>query len=416
MKDDLAEPMTEYLAEHIGLSIERRADLERGMASAAREFGFVDEGALATWLFSDKPKKAHLEKLSSHFTVGETYFFRDKGVFDVLGGKVLPEILENRPSVRIWSAGCCTGEEPYSIAMLLHRIAPGHGEIEILATDINPRFLETADKGIYGEWSFRDAPFWIKDFFRKTGKNYEILPHIRKKVRFSTLNLARDAYPENIDLVICRNVLMYFSREKAEQAASCLYEAAADKGWLVVSPTESPDRLFSRFEPVRFQNAILYRKSSKDQAVREERLEASVAEEELDCDACLMAKQCADRGNLNEAENWCKRAIESEKLDPGRHYLYATILHEMKRYGEEEDALRKVVYLDASFILAHFALGNLCLSQWRGKEAANHFRNTLALLEKLPQGETLPESDGLAAGRLAGIIGALTGRAFRENG
>ncbi|HQT25734.1 MAG TPA: CheR family methyltransferase [Burkholderiales bacterium] len=419
MRSDLAEPLIEFLAEHTGLCVERKADLDRGLQSAAKEFGFNDQEAFATWLLSGMPERTQLERLSSHLTVGETYFFREKGIFDVLEDQILPELLGSRSSIRIWSAGCCTGEEPYSIAMLLDRIAPGRGGIDILATDINPRFLEKAERGVYGEWSFRDEPSWIrKSCFRKSGKDHEILPRVREMVRFSSLNLARDPYPENIDIVFCRNVLMYFSRGKAEQAVSGLYEAAAENGWLIVSPVEAPDRLFSRFESVRFPGATLHRKPPGQCAIREEMSPGKKMEvaEEQDAvfDAGFMARLCADRGNLEEAEDWCKRAIEFGKLDPGKHYLHAVILHEMGRFGEEEDALRRVIYLDPDFILAHFALGNLCLSQWRGKEAAHHFRNTLALLEKLPEGKILPESEGLAAGRLAGIIGALSGRAFHE--
>src|SRR3989338_3482902 len=155
----------------------RWSDLERGIISAARELGFADIEAFITWLGSTPLTKNHVEILANHITVGETYFFRDKESFQVIENRILPELLRSRREsekrLRIWSAGCCTGEEPYSIAILLSRMIPDLRDwnISILATDINARFLEKASRGVYSEWSFRDAPPGIREtFFRKTGQ------------------------------------------------------------------------------------------------------------------------------------------------------------------------------------------------------------------------------------------------------
>ena len=135
----------------------RRKDLERGLRSVAPEFGFEDPEACIRWLISSTLSKSQIEVLAGHFTVGETYFFRDKRTFAFLEEKGLPELIELRRTtgkyLRIWSAGCCTGEEPYSLAILLHKILGDAKDwnITILATDINPVFLKKASAGIYGE-------------------------------------------------------------------------------------------------------------------------------------------------------------------------------------------------------------------------------------------------------------------------
>jgi chemotaxis protein methyltransferase CheR len=139
------------------------------MAGAARELGFSDPQSCARMLLSEPLTQATLATLASHLTVGETYFFRDGNTFSALEERILPELLRERREagrrLRIWCAGCCTGEEPYSIAMLLDRLLPDAEawNITILGTDINPHFLRKAGDGVYGEWSFRDAPAWVRD-------------------------------------------------------------------------------------------------------------------------------------------------------------------------------------------------------------------------------------------------------------
>ena len=137
--------LSEFIAEHMGLHFprERWADLQRGMAGAAVECGFDDAAACADWLLSAPPTRTQLQVLANHLTVGETYFFRDKRTFDVLASRVLPELIDARRGrerrLRLWSAACCSGEEAYSLAILLHQVLPDLADwhVTILATDIN---------------------------------------------------------------------------------------------------------------------------------------------------------------------------------------------------------------------------------------------------------------------------------------
>ncbi len=203
--DFLLSSLSDFLAAQMGLHFprERWGDLDRGIAAAASEFGMADVESCIKWLVSAPLTRNQVEVLASHLTVGETYFFREQRSFEVLEEHVLPELLRERGEagspLRIWSAGCCTGEEPYSIAMLLDRLIPDAAKrnITILATDINPRFVRKAAEGVYSEWSFRETPAQIQERYftsRKDGR-FEIKPHIRKMVTFSYLNLAGDVYP-----------------------------------------------------------------------------------------------------------------------------------------------------------------------------------------------------------------------------
>ncbi|HXG51695.1 MAG TPA: protein-glutamate O-methyltransferase CheR, partial [candidate division Zixibacteria bacterium] len=276
--------LRELLAERMGIhfSAERVSDLERAMESAAREAGYSSTEACLQELLSSPWKRTQIELLARHLSVGETYFFRDKKIFETLERHVLPELIRSRDQkrLRIWSAGCATGEEPYSVAILLRRSLPDLADwhVTILATDINPSFLEKARRGVYSEWSFRDAPRWLKEhYFRRRREGlYEIGPEVREMVVFSYLNLAEDQYPSLLtntnamDLVLCRNVLMYFAAEKARSVLDRLHRALVDGGWLITSPSEVSDTLVRRFRRVSFDDATLYK---KDAGPAETRLE-----------------------------------------------------------------------------------------------------------------------------------------------
>jgi len=268
--------LSEVIAETMGLHFPsaRWADLQRGLEGAARELGFEDTAACVGELLSAPPTAAQIEVLASHLTVGETYFFREKKIFDVLAADILPELVRSRRGreqrLRIWSAACCTGEEPYSLAMLLHQAIPDLADwhVTILATDINARFLRTAAAGSYGEWSFRDAPAGIKEryFWRAGDGRYAILPEIGKLVKFAHLNLVEDVYPSlatdtnAMDVIFCRNALMYFTPSHARKVIRNLHHALVEGGLLVVSPSEASHALFPQFLAVNFPGVILYQK------------------------------------------------------------------------------------------------------------------------------------------------------------
>ncbi|TAN49717.1 MAG: protein-glutamate O-methyltransferase CheR, partial [Betaproteobacteria bacterium] len=274
--DPLIAEFSRFLSARTGLHFppERRADLERGLAAAARELGFTDTESCIRSLLASAFARPQLETLASHLTVGETYFFRERRSFECLEAHVLPALIRSRRAgerrLRIWSAGCATGEEPYSIAMALARAIPDLRDwnVSILATDINSRALRQASLGSYGDWSFRDTPAGIREtYFVKTKDGrYQITERIRSMVTYGYLNLAEDAYPSveggtnAMDIVFCRNVLMYFEAAHGRRALEKLGRSLVSGGWLFVNPVEISHMAVPQLSTVNLPGAIVYRK------------------------------------------------------------------------------------------------------------------------------------------------------------
>jgi len=194
-----------------------------------------------------------LEILVNYITIGETYFFRDKNLFLFLRDSLLPNLIRSRRQehklyLRIWSAACSSGEEPYSLAILLRYLLVDvdDWDIYLLATDINQQMLNRAQEGIYSRWSFRDDPLIpVGSFFSPTPDNrMKIDDSVRTMVRFERMNLIHDSSfynalgPSSLDLILCRNVLMYFSPEQSGEVVSHLVTSLRTGGFLIVSPQE----------------------------------------------------------------------------------------------------------------------------------------------------------------------------------
>jgi chemotaxis protein methyltransferase CheR len=246
---------SDFIKRRVGLSFPpgRNDDLRRGIAAIAAERGFDDHSSCLSWIMATALDRSIVETLASALTVGETYFFRDPQVFEAIEHSILPAVISRRREqerfLRIWSAGCSTGEEAYSLAILLLRTLHDIDDwsVTLLATDINPNSLKKAGAGIYSEWSFRSNPQWVKDrYFQKLGEGrYEINTTIKDLVTFSYLNLVEDAYPalltntNAMDIILCRNVLMYFSKDAGEATVEKVQRSLVPDGRLIVSATET---------------------------------------------------------------------------------------------------------------------------------------------------------------------------------
>lgn len=249
--------------------------LERNLGQAARALQLDDNPqSLYKWITKKHMPARELEILAHHLTVGETYFFRESAGLNLLRDKIIPAIQAETPqqkkSLKIWSAGCSSGEEPYSIAILLRETLADFEQwhIDILATDINTQALTKAQKAVYTPWSFRDTPEHLKKrYFSQKGKNLELIAEIRNMVRFERLNLAAATLPDEengiaqMDAIFCRNVLMYFSAEHIQQLAVKFHNSLKTNAWLITSQVELNDIYFRNFQRVFFENAIFYRKA-----------------------------------------------------------------------------------------------------------------------------------------------------------
>jgi chemotaxis protein methyltransferase CheR len=210
-----------------------------------------------------------LRRLLPLVTVGKTSFFRDEKQFSALGALV-PDLLaqrraEGRP-VSIWSAGCATGEEPWSIAMTVAEAGARPGEVELLATDVNPEAVAAAGEGLFPERRLRDVPPpLVERWFRREGDAFRVAPPLRDHLGGASVhNLASARYPRPRagawDAIFCRNVIIYFDVPTVQAVLARFLEALAPGGWLFLGYSESLFRLFDGFELTEVAGAFLYRR------------------------------------------------------------------------------------------------------------------------------------------------------------
>jgi chemotaxis protein methyltransferase CheR len=267
-------------------------------------------------------------------------------------------------------------------------------------------------------------------------------------VRLAHLDLAQPVYPsflnqtQAIDVIFCRNVLMYFTPTMMQAIVDRFFEALVPGGWLIVSPSEATHPLFSAFTSCQLAGVVLHQKPkltgiqawagvsdeqnfegvltpqpspSPDVGIRlsppagsrpelvEERLgELSEPMEDL-----TLARAADNRGQLAEAQVWCEQALAANKLNPNAHYLLAVIFEAQGQPAKARQALNRALYLDPDFALAHLALGHLVQRQEGPTQASKHFKNALTLLKRLPPATPLPEAEGLTSGRLIELIEGL---------
>ncbi len=288
-------------------------------------------------------------------------------------------------------------------------------------------------------------PAWLKEqyFQPESAGRFEILPEIRQMVRFVPLNLAAESYAPVLgecgamDVIFCRNVLMYFRSAQAAKVIEKLHQAQAERGWLFVSSSELSHSVFAPYFTVNLNGAILYQKDSKrpQTAAREAapvvsepsgeilfpdvevplvpQPDPAPAYEEPEPDnesaaLSVVARTLANQGNLAEALGCCDRWIAADKLNPASHYLRSVVLQEQGAILEAVQSLRRALYLEPDHVLAHFALGSIARGRNDLRESRRHLANALRLLKTYPPQTVLPESEGVTAGRLAEIIGSLT--------
>jgi chemotaxis protein methyltransferase CheR len=206
----------------------------------------------------------------------ETSFFRYPAVYDALGKTILPEIQErkfwqNPRTLRIWSAGCSTGEEPYSIAITLCESLkfPEAWEMEILATDISRRALRQAEKGTYSKRSLQELSLrQIETHFSPAKHGFHAKPRIRRMISFAQMNLVEPMYVGKMDCIFCMNVLMYFTDQRRLGILRGFYEALEPGGYLLLGHSETLTNTPVKFEPLTLGDCRLYRKPIAAEASR----------------------------------------------------------------------------------------------------------------------------------------------------
>jgi chemotaxis protein methyltransferase CheR len=388
---------------------------------------------------------ACFSSLLDEVTVGETYFFRNPEHFELVRSALLPALRRLRGEqhvLQVWSAGCASGEEAYSLAMLLD----GEGLLErahVLASDIAPGALIKARAARYREWSLRGLdPSIERRWLIAAPDGSHVCERIRRSVQFCQLNLAEPNYPApqqgyaGFDLIFCRNVIMYFDPATIAAVEQRLFAALAPGGFLIVGPSDPMPGKHAPFEVRITEHGLCY--SRPCQPVLEqapfapvEPLPLELAPPEAPA-AVPPEPEVAEAGEVApllpvEPEpgrgsraalagqvraSWrergagagllaCERALLRDGMNPELHHLHALLLLDLARDGDALAAARRALYLDSGLAIAQFTLGSILERVGRAHAARRPYRNALDAAAARPSSELVPLAEGVQAGALA---------------
>ncbi|MCL2043738.1 MAG: protein-glutamate O-methyltransferase CheR [Treponema sp.] len=254
-----------YIYEQSGITFTpaNRAILESRLKERLREKGISSVGNYFSTISTDKEElKGFLDSITTNLT----RFFRNQPQFDALEKYVIPELINIKKAsanntIRIWSAGCSTGEEPYTIAMLLSTILPVGWKYEILASDLSLKCLMTAKEGFYNESRIVGIPDnYLVKFFDKVGDGYKVKADIQANINFDYHNLKNESGHRGYDVVFCRNVIIYFDEAAQLAVINRFWDAMASKSYLFIGHSESLFGMNTKFEFIKTEWATLYRK------------------------------------------------------------------------------------------------------------------------------------------------------------
>jgi chemotaxis protein methyltransferase CheR len=421
--------LKEQLIAATGLAFyaDRDERLTELIASRLSALGLPDCSSYTDFLADRKQGTAEMDVLIARLTIGETYFFRDEAQFDAIRNIILPDVLERNQSskrLRIWSAGCATGAEPYSLAILLAREL-GHRidgwQIGIDATDLNRGFLAQAAEGKFRAWAIRSTSDEVKrECFSKDGLVWTIHPRYKQWISFHHMNLVasefRTPWPDGtlFDLILCRNVMIYFTPEVNRRLIGQLHNSLADDGWLVVGASEHGLDCYQSFRTSDVTNARIYQKLPPALVLQEvtplevaplevtplEVRPPEVAPEPVaePARADLEGlRQLADRGDWQGAAEYGQALLSRDVLNPQIHFYQALIFENLGRAAEAQRWLRQAIYLDRNFALAHYQLGLALERERQTPAAARSFGNVLKVLASTPDDAIVTAGSGLTA-------------------
>lgn len=255
-----------YKKTGIFVANEKKYFIERRIIERMQKLMITDMNEYFVLLTKGEESVELVEFINS-LTVNETYFFREFHQLRCLAEEILPEFIERNEGVRIWSAGCSTGEEPYSLAIVLQEMMPKSllKKCEIIATDIDYNVLKLAKIGRYGERSIKNLPIpYLKNYFSAIGENeYEVGNALKKLITFSRVNLY-DLHQmdkiKNVDIIFCRNVLIYFDDRSKKQVVLSFFESLNPGGYIFLGHSESMNRITPIFKFVKKNQSIIYQK------------------------------------------------------------------------------------------------------------------------------------------------------------
>jgi len=464
----LHERVVQLVRSRTGLTVspEMRTTVEARIQEAMAARSVKDLSEYVSALSSGRDA---LDDLIDRLTIGETYFFREPAQLEYIRTKVLPELERSAAGhpIRVWSAGCSSGEEAYSLAILL-RESGWEGRAAVLGTDISKPCLALARRGRFSEWSLRAVPGDIvRRYFRRVGKEYRLGRNVREAVTFRRLNLVGGEYPAagvaGMDLILCRNVLIYLSGEAVATVAQRLLDALAPGGWLFLGASDPPLAELTECEVVVTGAGVAYRRRSGAEGgssrgrrtvgavwseeaapvaaalpvaatpvLRTEREPDPTVQQEFAVESLFAARDYAGAaelalraigagadaprlwevriralaklGSLEQAERACGSAIDRHRTSAELMCLQAVVLAAAGRSDEAIGAARRALYLDRTLAMAHLVLGNALLQAGDPSGARRSLETAETLLQTLAPDALVPASDGEPAARLVGLV------------
>ncbi len=425
-----------YIADNAGLFLDdsKFDTLRTALLARTTALNLKDYREYYRFINFNPRGEEEFKELMNLLTVGETYFFRDAKHFEILEKYILPDVMKYKKergdnSIRIWSAGCSTGEEPYSIAMFLlgNLTIPSLWDIEILATDVSTKALQKARDGIYTKWSLRAIDRkYVQKYFATTENRYILNDEIKRMVKFEYFNLIREPYPLSKmgnywDIILCKNVTIYFKIDSTKRVIHNFYQSLRDGGTLFIGMSESLFQISDEFNLIEHDGCFLYKKFADAKKTTEHKQQIKLpvvkkidvedaeaifkrAKEHFKAkhydraiielgkvirlksthvDARLMlADIYANEERYGEAEDECRKVIEVNSLLPTAHCLLGVVLGKQKRTTEAIPELKKAIYLDQDLVIAHLHLANLYYDNKDYNHSAREFKNVLRILEK----------------------------------
>ncbi|MEN3939829.1 CheR family methyltransferase [Prosthecobacter sp. SYSU 5D2] len=444
--------LKDWIIGRTGLSYYKERDVDLLLA-LERVFGpegpLPGGGALLKRLKTDAEAQ---DALVEQLTIGETFFFRHAEMFTALRDAVFPDILRRKAgsrSLRIWSAGCSIGAEPYSLAILLREMLGEqfrNWSIQILGTDINRKFLRIAEAGAYDPWALRGTPpHVLHRCFTKQGAKWRLTDPCREGVTFQNHNLATDPFPDEtralsgFDLIICRNVMIYFDQPSIQKLARQFYDTLTPGGWLAVGHAEPHTDTFRMFRTVNTPGAVLYQRPVSPDEVAwtppvlpvwfpsaewQRQPEPPAPEVRLRSAELPLPKapplpaapvqpaagegelaeitRHADAGDLHAALKACDRVLLQSPLSAGAHYYHGMILFQLGEWTAAEKSIHRCLYLARDLALAHYYMG--LVQERQGRNARRHFENTLNLLAPHHPEDPVPLGQGLTVREFRSLL------------
>ena len=274
MSDEEFRLLRDHIYSYSGLYFSSDAQylLEKRLGRRLQEQQFKSFREYYQFLKFNRKRDQELEEIMDILTTNETYFFRESYQLQAFSDEILPELIKKartsavqRPRLRIWSAGCSTGEEPYTIAMLLLEQAElAHWQIEVVGTDISQRVLQQARRGVYAQASFRMTDeYYLRKYFTRQDDGQRINDQVRQLVSISHLNLqdqARMAMLGAFDIIFCRNVLIYFDIAAKKRVVEAFYNSLRPEGYLLLGHSESLMNVTTLYTLRHFKNDMVYQK------------------------------------------------------------------------------------------------------------------------------------------------------------